>query len=475
MPEPWRVVARPFIPGTTNFGGGESRLEEIVERVLETPEGTQGKIIAELLERHGDQYGDLEAIWQRHYELARQISSRLTSVPEPTTETALLVGAYLTQGYAYEAAALTNPSIVPIGDAVDGTQRFVMSARAVGEGHISSITFIIGSVDRAGQVALDPRFTHVSNGHRSAPEYVRERFSEKLTELGFMDRAAQAIITLLPPRFSPAVLEEAMHQALDVDLDRVELEDAMKRVHWVADSNYELDFDPDLPVSEHLISPAAPAESHGIEDARFVRFTDDDGTVAYYATYTAFDGQRILPQLIETPDFHRFRIATMTGPAVHHKGMALFPRRINGEFVALSRHDHEKCYVMRSDDVRSWSNAELSFGPEFQWETIQTGNCGSPIETEHGWLAITHGVGAMRRYSLGAVLLDLDEPTKVIGRLPSPYIEPEQGEEFGYVPNVVYSCGSMVHEGNLITPFGFADTGISFGVVPLDDLLAEMS
>jgi predicted GH43/DUF377 family glycosyl hydrolase len=257
-------------------------------------------------------------------------------------------------------------------------------------------------------------------------------------------------------------------------MDPLSVQDTIKRMHWVADSNYRLSFDASLPLSEHVISPAAPAESRGIEDARFVRFTEDDGTVRYYATYTAFDGTRILPQLIETSDFSTFRMSTMTGPALQHKGMALFPRKVNGEYLALSRHDHERSFILRADHIRRWGNAEVVFGPETEWDIIQTGNCGSPIETEAGWLVITHGVGAMRRYVLGAILLDLDEPSKVLARLRTPLIEPEGDEVRGYVPNVVYSCGSLVHGGNLITPFGYSDSGIKIAVTPLDDLLDEM-
>ena len=205
-------------------------------------------------------------------------------------------------------------------------------------------------------------------------------------------------------------------------------------VHWLSASSYEVSFDSDLPVSEHLISPAAPAESHGMEDARFVRFSDDDGEVTYYATYTAYDGMRILPQMIKTKDFHHFRMTTMSGPTAYHKGLALFPRKIRGDFAAVSRHDQETTFVMRSDNIRHWGNAEAVLIPEQGWEAIQTGNCGSPLETGAGWLLITHGVGPMRRYVLGAVLLDLDEPTKVLGRLKSPLLEPLEEESFGYVP-----------------------------------------
>jgi predicted GH43/DUF377 family glycosyl hydrolase len=349
-----------------------------------------------------------------------------------------------------------------------------MSARAIGEGHISSIAFLTGTVDLDSSITIDERYPSSSNGTRRAPTYSRRAFTEKLVELGFVSSPAEAILALLPETFSATELDQALTTVSESDHDEAALQDAVRRVHWLAASNYEVGFDATLPISEHVISPDAPTESQGIEDARFVRFVDDDGTMTYYATYTAFDGISILPQLIETRDFQSFRMATMTGPAVHHKGMAVFPRKIHGQFVALSRHDHEKSYILRSDTARSWNNAEVVFGPESDWDAVQTGNCGSPIETDAGWLVITHGVGAMRRYVLGAVLLDLDEPSKVVGRLQQPFIEPEGDEDLGYVPNVVYSCGSMIHGDYLITPFGFSDVGIKIGVTPVAELISAM-
>lgn len=465
-------MARPFLPGTANFGGEPSRLDTIVKRVLEIPDESYEVILDELSSRHVGLAADLDAIWLRHFEAARVVSPVLADVSDPLLQR--LVGAFLTQAYAYEGAALTNPSIVPIGAPDAGRQRFVMSMRAVGEGHISSIAFVTGSVDSLGDIDLDERHAPVSNGDRRAPVYLRSAFADKLTELGFMSQAAEGILRILTPSFTPEQLDASLARIREADLNLVEVEHAIHRVHWLAASNYEVIFDDAMPVSEHLISPAAPAESQGIEDARFVRFTEDDGEVKYYATYTAYDGTHILPQLIETPDFHRFRMATMTGPSVYHKGMALFPRRIDGDYMALSRHDHERVFLLRSDDVRTWNNAEVVFAPEHAWETVHIGNCGSPIETEAGWLVITHGVGPMRRYSLGAVLLDIDDPSRVLGRLPTPLLEPSEDEMFGYVPNVVYSCGSMVHEGRLILPYGFADRAIGFAVVSLAELIDEM-
>lgn len=467
------MVLRPFFPGANNFGGDYSRLDQILRRALDLPEAENTAILDDLRSRYQGSFPDIEATWRQHFELARSKSSQLAGMDDIDRQ--ILIGALLTQTYAYEAVSLTNPAMVPIGEPVAGAQRFVMSARAIGEGHISSITFITGRVDDKGDVVLDPRHPSVSNGERSAPHYSREAFKAKLSELGFMTPTTERILGLVPDRFTAEELERAHDLAMDSDHDPLAVQDAMKRTHWVADSNYELRFDKSLPLSEHVISPAAPAESRGMEDARFVRFTDEDGSTTYYATYTAYDGVHILPQLIETRDFNTFRMATMTGPAIHHKGMALFPRKIRGEFVALSRHDHERSFVLRSDNVRSWHNAGVVFGPQTEWDMVQTGNCGSPIETESGWLVITHGVGPMRRYVLGALLLDLDEPSKVIARLRSPFIRAEDDEVLGHVPDVVYSCGSMVHTGNLITPFGYSDLGIKIAVTPVDDLLHAMS
>jgi len=472
-PDSSRLILKPFLPGTTTFAGGGDRLDHLVGRAMELPDQTARRILDDLHSRHSGQFPDLEDTWIRHFHIAAAGSGILTDVTDRVRQ--LVIGALVTQAYAYEAAALTNPSMVPVDDPVNGTQRVIMSTRAIGEGHVSSIAFVSGSIGDDGQVFLDTRHPSVSNGRRTTPTYSRTAFTAKLAELGFLTPAARAILDLVSDAFTAEELAGALDRAVDSDFDPLSVEDAVKRMHWVAESNYALVFDGSLPVSEHVISPAAPVESRGIEDARFVRFTDDDGSRRYYATYTAYDGVRILPQLIETADFSQFRMSTMTGPATHHKGMALFPRKIRGEYVALSRHDHERSFVLRSDNVRHWSNAEVVFGPETEWDIVQTGNCGSPIETEAGWLVITHGVGPMRRYVLGAILLDIDEPAKILARLPEPLVEPQEDERFGYVPDVVYSCGSVVHAGNLIMPFGYSDVGIKIAVTPVADVLRAMS
>ena len=253
------------------------------------------------------------------------------------------------------------------------------------------------------------------------------------------------------------------------DLDRT-----LECIQWLADSNYELRFSDKLAMSERIIFPVSSSESAGIEDARFVRFSEGDGSVMYYATYTAYNGRSILPQLIETTDFLHFRILTLNGSAVQNKGMALFPRRINGRYAMLSRQDDENLFIMFSDSPHYWSDPQVILRPSEMWESVKIGNCGSPIETAEGWLVLTHGVGPMRKYCIGAVLLDLKDPTRVIGRLKEPLLSPEGNEREGYVPNVVYSCGSMLHEGQLILPFAISDRASVIASTPLAELLEAL-
>jgi predicted GH43/DUF377 family glycosyl hydrolase len=250
--------------------------------------------------------------------------------------------------------------------------------------------------------------------------------------------------------------------------------DTINAVHWLATSNYDTILPSDSSISERVIFPDSPTESHGMEDARFVRFIDDDGSVCYYATYTAYDGHDIPPQLIETHDFLRFRVRTLNGAAVQNKGMALFPRRIDGRFAMLSRHDGQSLYYMTSDNVRFWNDWEELRIPPQPWGFIQIGNCGSPIETAAGWLVLTHGVGPMRRYAIGAILLDLEEPQNIIGELPEPFLVPTLDEREGYVPHVVYTCGGVVHNGQLVLPYGFSDVAVGIATVPLDELISRL-
>jgi len=470
-PDAGRLIARPFLPDGPNFGGQRERLGLIVERVLALSPESRQRILAERRGAAEGVYHEIETQWRRHFGMAAAQVPALEGVDDD--ELILLVGAYLTQGFAYEGVALTNPSIVPFGDATERGQPFVMSARAIGEGHISSIAFLTGVLPSSGSLELGERDPYAINGARTHTLYRRQSFSRRLLELGVDRDVIERTLDRVHETFSADELDRALGWVAASDLEPSVVSDALTTIHWLAASNYEISFDADSPISRRLISPAAPVESRGMEDARFVRFTHDDGTVVYFATYTAFDGRRVLPQLIRTFDFTSFRIATLSGP-MSQKGLALFPRTIQGEFVGLSRHDNESVFLVRSDDIRHWGTAELVSPPQFAWETIQIGNCGSPLETDAGWLVITHGVGAMRKYVLGAWLLDLDEPTKVIGRLREPLLEPDPDEMEGLVPNVVYSCGGMIHDDRLILPYGFADHGIAVAYGVVDQILDAM-
>lgn len=471
VPDATRLIARPFLPGGANFAGAPQRIDSVVRRIGALTAGQRFELLEDARRRSGRSFPGVEAVWRRHAGMAALRSHLIAEVDDD--DLILLLGACFTQSYAYEAAALTNPSIVPVGPIGGEEQGFVMSARSIGEGHISSVAFFTGTVTRDGEVALDPRHPHAVSGAREEGVRQKEDFTALLDVMGALDAGAERLLALVGDEFTAVDLELVAERFMDCDWDPVVLSAAWSRVHWIASSNYRVTFDSEMPVSGRVLFPASPAESHGVEDARFVRFADGENT-RFLATYTAYDGSRILPQLIETEDFCTFSMSTLSGPAVHHKGMAIFPRQVEGEYLALTRHDHERIFLARSDDLRTWSNAELLSEPQFGWDAVQTGNCGSPLETDAGWLVLTHGVGPMRRYVIGALLLDRDNPHEVIGRLPRPFLEPRDHESEGYVPDVVYSCGAMIHHDLLVVPYGFSDYGIRIAITLVDDLLAEM-
>ncbi len=469
-PDPARVFFRPFeLPS-------RERVLRIVARVTALESEAAEREAAVMLERFAERHQRLQAFLLRRFEALRE--HVITDRPLSECQR-LLIGAYFTLEYSLEAAALFNPSIVPHPDQSDlpeGGLRFVLSLRATGEGHVSSIVFRTGVVDRDGQIAINPptRFVTAPEVHPN-PSYDKHLFERKLLELGLLPPFAQRLMDQLDERFTFEQLTVFATQALR--RDRLANDDGRRildGVLAVARANYQISFDASARFSERVIFPASPAEMRGIEDARFVRFCDERGCATYYATYTAFDGQVTLPQLLETEDFVRFKISTLNGPEVQNKGMALFPRKIRGHYAMLSRQDGENIYLMYSDMLHFWYDKRILMRPTYPWEFVQLGNCGSPIETDAGWLVLTHGVGPMRRYAIGAVLLDLDDPGRVIGRLPEPLLEPTPEEREGYVPNVVYSCGALVHAGRLILPYAMSDQCTSFATVPLDDLLADL-
>jgi predicted GH43/DUF377 family glycosyl hydrolase len=470
FPESARVILRPFIPGNIQ------RITTIIGRALALPDDEIACQLNAVRAEFSSRHFDIEAIMYAHYD---KISRHVFTQRPLSNERKLLIGALFSGEYALESAALFNPSIVPHPDqsgASAGGLRFIMSLRATGEGHISSIEFREGNIAMDGRITLDPVSHFVTVPEIVPdPDYEKKSFVIKLQEMGFDDKYVAAVTGPLEEHFTRSDLRK------QVDAVRREtkpvthhLRRTLEHIRWLADSNYELRFSDKLNISERIIFPVSPNESNGIEDARFVRFTDDDGSVIYYATYTAYNGRNILPQLIETKDFLHFRIRTLNGRAVQNKGMALFPRRINGRYVMLSRQDDENLFIMFSDGAHHWNDPQVILRPAEMWESVKVGNCGSPIETEAGWLVLTHGVGPMRKYCIGAALLDLNDPTKVIGRLRQPLLSPEGNEREGYVPNVVYSCGSLIHRHQLILPYAVSDHASAIASIQLDELLGAL-
>lgn len=475
VPDPSRTITKHFVPGGDISVDERSRVERILSRVLALSESEVATTLRTTQERFAARHVDLRSVFEASF----------AAVAEPVIQTndlsearRLLMGAYFTHEYSTESAAISNPSIVLAPDQeglASGEKRFVLSLRAIGEGHISSIQFRSGVIDADGEIEMEAPSRYANTARHRPPVYEKDIFRSKLLELHTDNEVAATVLDALPDRFTLEQLETLIHQ---VDLQhgpRPEAVHATRTIHWLASSNYESTFAPDSKLSERVLFPAGPTESQGMEDARFVRFIHDDGTVTYFALYTAFDGYQILPQLIETVDFVTFRIATMNGPSARNKGIALFPRKIDGRFAALSRLDNENNFLMWSDNVRFWHQCQVIQMPARPWEITQLGNAGSPLETEAGWLVITHGVGPLRQYALGAILLDKEDPARVIGHLAEPLLEPSDDERDGYVPNVVYSCGSMISGERLILPYGFSDVGTRIATVRLDDLLAELT
>jgi predicted GH43/DUF377 family glycosyl hydrolase len=470
LPKSARVILRPFIPS------GNELIMTTIGRALSLTEEETVSQLALVREEFVDRHFDLEDLLWEHYAL---VQKHIFTQRPLTQDRKLLIGAFFSGEYALESAAIFNPSIVPHPDqagAPAGGMRFIMSLRATGEGHISSIEFRGGTIFDDGNIALDPVSRYVTAPEIIPdPSYQKRSFSTKLREMGVDDEHADKVLSSFGDHFTRSDLNRSIGTVRHENQPTTrELDHTLKCIDWLADSNYELQFSDKLAISERIIFPVSPNEKNGIEDARFVRFVEDDGSVLYYATYTAYNGRDILPQLIETEDFLHFRILTLNGDAVQNKGMALFPRRIGGRYAMLSRQDNENLFLMFSDSPHHWSNPKMILRPCAVWESVKIGNCGSPIETEAGWLVITHGVGPMRKYCIGAALLDLEDPTIVIGRLSEPLISPVGAERDGYVPNVVYSCGSLVHGRELILPFAVSDQASAIASVSLDDLLKAL-
>ena len=474
VPDASRVVALLFVAGQ-EMGGAESRASNVVKRIVSLPEADVRRRLKEIIQRFARRHRDIEAVFSQH---AERVSNRLDPKEDLSEERWLLLGASFTHEYSLEAAAVCNPSIVAHPDqsgVPEGAVRFVMSFRGVGEGHRSSIGFRSGLVSADGGISLDPREPYPMIGSARDGVFHRDLFHARLKAMGQDGESSAYVLDELPLVFSLEELEARL-EVLISEYDTRHDAHAIARHHRsIAACSYSVNFDADIDISERVLWPVMAAEAHGLEDARFVLFTETDATTTYLATYTAFDGEHISQQLLRTNDFISFEASPVVGAAAPNKGLALFPRRINGQYVALTRYDRETNAVCFSDTLGHWGRAVTFQMPEWDWEVVQLGNCGSPIETSAGWLVLTHAVGPMRTYSISAVLLDLDDPTKMIAALNEPLLTAAPDEQDGYVPNVVYTCGAMAHGDTLVIPYGVADQRINFATVSISALLGAMT
>lgn len=471
---PSRVVTRLFVPGQEGFEHQESRAAAVLARILALSEEQVRSALDDIVVRFDTRHRDLAGTFRRH---AEELADRLDPGVECSEARKLLIGAAFTSEYAIEGAALCNPSIVAHPDQAGlkaGALRFVMSVRGIGEGHHSSIGFRTGVVDAAGRCSIDDPGPFAMTGAAEPALLDAAVFQSELARLEQAGEAADYVLGRLGHSFTRAALDEQLAQ-LEAHLrTRGHAEETISSFRSIAERTYAVEFRSPAILSECVLWPSTGAEQGGMEDARFVRFIEEDGSVTFYATYTAYSGSRISQQLLTTTDFRSFTSAPIVGPAAANKGLALFPRRIRGRFAAMSRSDRESNTVAYSDHLSVWGSALPCQSPTRTWEALQLGNCGPPIETDAGWLVLTHGVGPMRTYCIGAILLDLEDPARILGYLSEPLLSPAHDERDGYVPNVVYSCGALVHADTLVLPYGIADAAIGVVTVPLPELLAVL-
>ncbi len=471
LPDPGRVIVRFLYIDA-------ARSANIIHDVTGMSESEVNDVLGQVLRNFSLRHRNISKIFEKHYNRISALFPQLNLDPGSLSfSRKLLLGSYFTMEYAIESAALFNPSIIEHPDQTGlrvGEKRVIISFRATGEGHISSIEFRTGVLDINSNFTLEPTGKMMEEAeHIRRHLYDKESFKSKLDEMQDFHTLIphDLIMDKLPDKFTYGELRDTvatarttLHLAADKDL-------LFNQIMWLASSHYELEFSYDTHISERVIFPVSSAESNGIEDARFVKFTEDDGTDIYYATYTAYSGISILPKMLSTRDFYHFKVWPLHGEIAQNKGMALFPRKIKGKYAMLCRLDGFNNYIAFSDKITIWREAKLLQQPRYSWEFVQIGNCGSPIETDEGWLVITHGVGPMREYVLGASLFDLENPAQEIGRLNKPLLAPNTEEREGYVPNVVYSCGSIIHNNDLILPYAMSDYGSTYATLDLRELL----
>jgi predicted GH43/DUF377 family glycosyl hydrolase len=473
-PDPARVIARLFIPGE-EMQVPHSRAHEIVARVMALKDPDVDELVARLLDTFASRHRSYQQLLISH---ASIVAAHAGEGDQLSESRRLLLGASVTAEYATEGAALCNPSAVLHPDQTslaNGQVRAAISVRAIGEGHLSAIAFCSAIVGPGARWSFNPRPLPITAGVVRPTHWHRTHLQALLTDKGHVDELGRAVLQSVPAQFGGVDLERALGEVHPGLLAQPRAATTLQLIRHLISSAYAVEFDPEVALEQRVVMPSAAEESNGMEDARFTRYIDEDGNVDYRATYTAYDGHHIAPRLLTSPDLRVFRSRRLAGPAARNKGMALFPRLIQGRHVALCRSDGESTSVTTSHDGYVWTGRQVVHEPTAAWESLQVGNCGSPIETERGWLVLTHGVGPMRTYSIGAMLLDLDDPAVVLGRLERPLLEPDRDEQDGYVPNVVYSCGGLVHDGLLWLPYGINDARIGVAWVPLDEVLAALS
>ncbi|MFI5843490.1 glycoside hydrolase family 130 protein [Catenuloplanes sp. NPDC051500] len=472
-PDPKRVIAKLFVAGE-DAAVVRTRAQSLIDRIALLAEQESARLLGQVMERFGDRHEGLEDIFLHHFDLVRH---RISHSLELSRTARLLLGAYFTHEYAVEAAALCNPSMVIHPDQsglAAGQLRAAVSLRQIGEGHLSSIGFVTAVLGPAGRLDLVDRSGPLLIGQRTAAEYRRDLLAAGLEENGCDNEISATVLGLLPERYDDATFDRIVAE-LPVDLtSRSTGPGTVELLRRINSDSYATDFPPGTRLEQQVLWPSTPPESNGMEDARFVLFTGEDGPV-YRATYTAYDGRQIAGRELVSTDLRHFEITPMRGQGARNKGVALFPRPVGGRQLALCRSDGETIGLTTMDHLNRWRTPVPLHTPRHTWELIQVGNCGSPIETEAGWLVLTHGVGPMRRYAIGALLLDLDHPERVLAELAEPLLSPDRIERDGYVPNVVYSCGGLIHDGDLWLPYGASDARVGFATVSVDRLLAAMT
>jgi len=470
-PDSRRVIARFFF-------NGDERAIALIKKVVELSSDEVFSLISPLLQDFSKRHRNITKKLHKHcIRVKPQITEAGFKYDELDDYTKLLIGSYFTHEYSIESAAFFNPSVVEDPDhsnLEEGQMRVIISFRAVGEGHVSSVVFRRALIDKNNDITVIPAGNYIDEAEKIRNAvYQKKQFIKKGEDEGINKDFLAAVDEKLGDQFEYEQLKAILLKAKAETTDPRTIKQ-YNLIMALSDSYRKISFSRDTDISDRVIFPISDLESKGIEDARFVKFTRDNGSVVYYATYTAFDGSYIMPKLLKTSDFYDFKTSPLNGAGAKNKNLALFPRKINGKYAMLSRIDGWNNYIMYSETINEWENPIKIQAPEYPWEFVQIGNCGSPIETQEGWLVMTHAVGPMRRYSISAALLDINNPEIEIGRLKEPLIVPNQEEREGYVPNVVYSCGSIVHNGELIIPYGLADHSSGFATVNLKLLLDRL-